>query len=580
MKELFNITPHTTGDGFAMGLMTGEIDVPDKYGGYLVSSGQGSGKTESIKSLIRMKHGDGILYCVDTNEELGKMYDWIICELVNSASCDLRFDDVMIVSSDSRWSYFFDKYKNDPSILLDKKVILITHVRFWTDLINYFLIYKPKEDIGPFDGDFSSLMSRDDLRKYVVFDETPTFINPFVEFDRTLLGVFGKTDDSGKIVSKDRDELELFYDAFIRGTDNDFFKRNCKIDRIKRNVVLNLIPKCFDFWMLSGKETSKKVGITFNPVDLCPGNVTMKNYILVFEGAADILLKGSSCFKLLDVKEKYNTVTDFARLEFGLKRKAVDNEKLSSFLDNIARLITKPTLVVCWKDVNGKEENPGVSSYAAMIKDELLKRNVPPSLFHVTYYGATDNKSTNKYRDMEQIILAGDWNLPNTEAAKIRKAYGTKTDSQAHKDWFFSQLITRIGIRKHIEGERYTVFYTDDFNLDFISRIDSYFNRNKIEARNPIKHEDWRIKLESLNIRKNIKEEIILLAGSDDKMQRAIIQGKEYKKDVTFDFLDMLGITRHDRKRLKYKVLMDNLKRLGITLNIISEQDKDNTKVA
>ena len=71
-----------------------------------------------------------------------------------------------------------------------------------------------------------------------------------------------------------------------------------------------------------------------------------------------------------------------------------------------------------------------------------------------------------------------------------------------------------------------------------------------------------------------------MLAGSDEKMQRAIIQGKEYKKDVTFDFLDMLGITRHDRKRLKYKVLMDNLKRLGITLNIISEQGKDNKNAA
>ena len=579
MKELFNISPHFTGDGFTMKLKTGVIDVPDKHGGYLVSSGQGSGKTESIKSLIRMKHDDGILYCVDTNEELGKMYDWIVKELVGDCSCGLGYDDVMIVSSDSRWSRFFDIYKNNPGILLDKKVILITHVRFWTDLINYFLIYKPKEEVNAFDGDFSSLMSRDDLRKYVVFDETPTFINPFVEFDRTLLGVFGKVDGDGKIVSKDKDELDLFYDAFIRGTGNDFFKRDCKIDRIKRDVVLNLIPKCFDTWMLSDKG-AKKVGITFNPVDLCPGNIEMKNYILVFEGAADILLRGSSCFKLLDVKEKYNTVTDFARLEFGVKRKTVDNEKLSSFLDDIASLITKPTLVVCWKDINGEDESPGISSYADRIRKELLERNVSPSLFHVTYYGATDNKSTNKFRDMEQIILCGDWNLPNTEAAKIRKAYGTRTDSQAHKDWYFSQLITRIGIRKHIEGERYTVFYTDDFNPDFISRMDSYFNRNKIEARNPIKHEDWRTRLEGLSIRKNVKEEIMLLAGSDENMQKAIIQGKEYKKDVTFDFLELLGITRHDRKRLKYKVLIDNLKRLGITLEIISGNDKDRTKAA
>ena len=579
MKELFNISPHFTGDGFTMKLKTGVVDVPDKHGGYLVSSGQGSGKTESIKSLIRMKHDDGILYCVDTNEELGKMYDWIVKELVDDCSCGLGYDDVMIVSSDSRWSHFFDIYKNNPGILLNKKVILITHVRFWTDLINYFLIYKPKEEVDAFDGDFSSLMSREDLRKYVVFDETPTFINPFVEFDRTLLGVFGKVDGDGKIVSKGKDELELFYDTFIRGTGNDFFKRDCKIDRIKRDVVLNLIPKHFDTWMLSDKD-AKKVGITFNPVDLCPGNIAMKNYILVFEGAADILLRGSSCFRLLDVKEKYNTVTDFARLEFGVKRKAVDEEKLSLFLDHIASLITKPTLVVCWKDINGEDESPGISSYASRIRNGLLIRNVNQSLFHVTYYGATDNKSTNLYRDMEQIILAGDWNLPNTEAAKIRKAYGTRTDSQAHKDWYFSQLITRIGIRKHIEGEKYTVFYTDDFNPDFISRMDSYFNKNKIEARNPIKHEDWRIRLESLSIRKNVKEEIILLAGSDDKMKEAIVQGKEYKKDVTFDFLELLGITRHDRKRLKYKVLIDNLKRLGITLEIISGNDKDRTKAA
>ncbi len=36
----------------------------------------------------------------------------------------------------------------------------------------------------------------------------------------------------------------------------------------------------------------------------------------------------------------------------------------------------------------------------------------------------------------------------------------------------------------------------------------------------------------------------MLLAGSDENMQKAIVQGKEYRKDVTFDFLELLGITR------------------------------------
>ena len=38
MKELFNITPHITGDGFRMQLSTGVIDVPDDNGGYIISS--------------------------------------------------------------------------------------------------------------------------------------------------------------------------------------------------------------------------------------------------------------------------------------------------------------------------------------------------------------------------------------------------------------------------------------------------------------------------------------------------------------------------------------------------------------
>ena len=34
MKELFNITPHSTGDGFTMDLKTGVVDVPDENGLY------------------------------------------------------------------------------------------------------------------------------------------------------------------------------------------------------------------------------------------------------------------------------------------------------------------------------------------------------------------------------------------------------------------------------------------------------------------------------------------------------------------------------------------------------------------
>lgn len=572
MKELFNISPHSTGDGFTMDLKTGVVDVPDENGGYIISTSMGAGKTESIKSLIRHKYDMGILYCVDTKEELKKMYCWIIDELVKDKSCGLNYNDVMIVSSDKDFQYQLSLYRDNPEMLMYKKVILITHVRFWTDLINYFLVYNPdkKEEVRPFDGDFTKLMTRDDLRRYVVFDETPTFIKPFVEFDRSILGVFSKMDGEGKITCMDKDGISAFYDRFIRNTKMDFFNDTYKINRIKRDVVLGLIPKYYGSWMV---EEGEKVGITFNPVDICPDDVAIKTHVLIFEGAGNILFKGSSCFKLLDVKEKYNTVTEFKQVEFGLKRNRLDNNKFSSFLDDVAKLIDKPSLVVCWKDVNGNDEGPGISSYAERVRNGLLERGLSEDTFSVTYYGASDNKSTNQYRDMKQIILCGDWSLPNTEAAKIRKAYGTKADSQDLKMWFFAQLITRIGIRKHIKGDRYTVLYTCDFEECFIDRLDSYFNKNKLIPISPMIHEDWKVKLEGMKIRSNIKSEIITLAGSDDKMQQAIVQGKGFRKEVTFDLLDMLGIRRILHEKQRYNTLVETLKKIGITLVILSSRD-------
>ena len=563
MRELFDITPHSTGPGFRMRLKTGEIDVPDGRGGYIVSSGMGSGKTESIKSLIRHKHDEGILYCVDTRDELEKMFGWIVENLVMEGV--LRMEDVMIISSDPGRADFLGQYRDNPEVLMEKKVILITHVRFWTDLINHFLIYKPQKEVAPFDGDFRTLMGRDDLRGYVIFDETPTFINPFVEFDRSMLGIFGKTDENGNIVCKPPEELGRYYDLFIRGGRNDLFNQAYRINRMKRDVVLGLIPKYYGSWVMSDTD---KVGITFYPVDLCPGGMTISTHILIFEGAGNILFRGSTRFTLLDTESKYNTVTDFRRMDFGLSRKCFDEAGFGTFVKRIGRLIDKPSLIVCWKDINGDDDGPGKSGYAERFKRLLVAEGVDPGLFTVTYYGATDNKSTNSYRDIEQILLCGDWNLPNTESAKIRRAYGTSTDPHSQKDWYFSQLITRIGIRKHIEGEVYTVWYTDDFDERFIERMDAYFNENRVVDRKSVSHNDWEKRLEGMKIRSNLKDEIILLARYDKDMQKAITMDDEYTKEVTFVYLEMIGIKRYVRERRKYDRLVETLSKLKITLVI------------
>ena len=565
MKELFNIKPHQTGPGFLMKLKTGEIDVPDERGGYIISSGCGSGKTESIKSLIRNKYNEGILYCVDTKEELDKMYNWIIDNLVDVMP-GLKKEDVMIISSDDEHYISLSEYKDNPEIIMQKKILLITHVRFWTDLINFFLIYKPTSDVDPFDGDFRKLMTRDDLRGYIVFDETPTFIKPFVTFSSVMMGNFTDIDDEGMPRSKKPEDIERFYDLFVKGTSSEIFNTKYRIGRIKKQVALNLIPDYYDSWSISGK---KELSISFYPVDLCPDNTTINTHILIFEGVGDILFKDIRNYKLLDTSEKYNTVVDFQKLEFGITRKNHNDSLFERVMTKIAGFITEPTLIISWKEVNDEKSDSGNSGYRERIRNALLRRNVDCSLFHVTYYGANDNKSTNCFRDYKQIVLLGDWNLPNTESSKIRRAYGMTTDTQDYKDWFFIQLISRIGIRKHIKGESYKVIYTDDFDSWFIERMKRYFNDNLIIRKYSLTNNDWEKKIEEMKIRKNVKEEIIKLIGSDNNLQNTITLGKEYSINVGFDYLENIGIKRDRRERGKYSTLIETLKKIGIELNIL-----------
>ena len=565
MRELFNIEPHSTGPGFLMRLKTGEIDVPDERGGYIISSGCGSGKTESIKSLIRNKYNEGILYCVDTKEELDKMYNWIIDNLVDVMP-GLKKEDVMIISSDDEHYISLSEYKDNPEIIMQQKILLITHVRFWTDLINFFLIYKPTSDVDPFDGDFRKLMIRDDLRGYIVFDETPTFIKPFVTFSSVMMGNFTDIDNEGKTRSKKPEDIERFYDRFIKGTSSEIFNTKYRIGRIKKQVALNLIPDYYDSWSISGR---KELSISFYPVDLCPDNTTINTHILIFEGVGDILFKDIRNYKLLDTSEKYNTIVDFQKLEFGITRKNHNDSLFERVMTKIAGLITEPTLIISWKEVNDEKSDSGNSGYRERIRNALLRRNVDCSLFHVTYYGANDNKSTNCFRDYKQIVLLGDWNLPNTESSKIRRAYGMTTDTQDYKDWFFIQLISRIGIRKHIKGESYKVIYTDDFDFWFIERMTRYFNYNQIIRKYSLTNNDWEKKIEEMKIRKNVKEEIIKLIGSDNNLQNAITLGQEYSINVGFDYLENIGIKRDRRERGKYSTLIETLKKIGIELNIL-----------
>ena len=225
----FSIKEHSNAKGFNVSFKTGSATIPDQEGGYIISTGCGSGKTESIKDLIRKKFEHGVVYCVDTKAEAIKIHDWVLSDLVGLTP--LKQDDVVLLHGENKEELW--EYKNNPELLMQKKVIILTHVRFWTDIINYFLIYRPKQEVPLFLGDFKTLMQRGDLRQYVIFDETPIFLKPFCSIPSSMFGAFLE-DKNGSWQCKSLEGIYRYYDKFVEGTDNDLFKTNNKLNSIKK----------------------------------------------------------------------------------------------------------------------------------------------------------------------------------------------------------------------------------------------------------------------------------------------------------------------------------------------------------
>lgn len=589
-----NITPSTTGGGFTMNLTNGTIKVPDKQGFYVISTGCGSGKTQNSKSLIKQKFNEGILYCVDTNSELIKMYDWIKKEGFVDAS------DVQIITSDSAYRDELEKYRENPELLLKKKILLITHVRLWTDLINYFLVYNPNlSSTNPFDGDFQALMARDDLRKYIIIDETPLFIKPFATVPREILGVFSNLDNkTGKWMCRKKNEIANAYKTFVEGTDRDPFvkKGGKKSMKIKRDVILSLIPKYYNEWMQSPKKD--ECNITFNPFDLM--QKVVKSHILVLEGAGDLLFGGSNKhFKLLNIQKKYNANVEFESYPFGLKRKGEDfikdkntgeqvfsaefNEQFDAYKDWLTLKIknnqasNKKTLIVVWKDYgknNGKyRHKEDDKTFFNKVYDVLKSNNdLDSSYYHVIYYGSSESKSTNEYREYNEIILSGEWMLPNSETKKFDANFGIETSNERHCLWFYIQLICRIGIRNQ-DGKDYKVWYSDDFKSErFFNELKDYFtnkqtNNNKSTPKKMFK--SWlEERLKAVGFNKRHYEALNMLLKQDSNIEDKIKNGQPYSITITFNDMQKISPRKTRRKR-EYDSLVNELRKIQIILDVV-----------
>lgn len=576
MNELYHITPHENGRGYKMELSTGNITMPDTPGCYVVSTGCGGGKTESTKSLIRQKYEEGIIYCVDTKVELDKMYNWIIENLCARPGSNLSLTDVLILSSDTQYRDFLSEYQDHPEAIMWKKIILLTHVRFWSDLINFFLIYRPQGMVDAFDGDFETLMIREDLRRYIIFDETPLFIKPFFTMSRAVLGCFSKLNEDGTFSCRTKREMVKYYNTFVSHTDEDPFPgARHRLNRIKIEVVFGMIEKMYPQWYASDNR-DYNMSITFTPADLCQRVV--KTHIIILEGAGDVLFRFGHNYNLIDVPNKYNCNVIFEPFEFDIRRREVlDHEKFENFITGLrhhllsSQRMGRRSLVVVWKN-SGEIYTADDSTFYELVSSRLQSdRRLDGESYRLIYFGSTDSKSTNDFRDFTDIVLCGTWHIPNNDTYRFQTSFGVDTNNNEHILWAYVQLLSRIGIRKH-DGQDYRVWFSNDYSNSFISALDDYFNHNTLRERiiEPERiPEPLRLMIRDSNIgkKKLFTKELCALMDFDPEIREALKVNRRYQVEISLDDIYRI-IPRHDKKRGKYSVLRNNLAKIGIELHI------------
>jgi len=508
--------------------------------------------------------------------ELDKMYNWIIENICDRPGSNLSATDVLILSSDAQYREFLSEYQDHPEAIMWKKIILLTHVRFWSDLINFFLIYRPQGMVDAFDGDFETLMKREDLRRYIIFDEPPLFIKPFFTMSRVVLGCFSKLNEDGTFSCRTKREMVRYYNTFVSHTDEDPFPNaRHRLNRIKIEVVFGMIEKMYPQWYASDNR-DYNMSITFTPADLCQRVV--KTHIIILEGAGDVLFRFGHNYNLIDVPNKYNCNVIFEPFKFDIRRREVlDHEKFENFITGLrhhllsSQRMGRRSLVVVWKN-SGEIYTTDDSTFYELVSSSLQSdRRLNGDSYRLIYFGSTDSKSTNEFRDFTDIVLCGTWHIPNNDTYRFQTSFGVDTNNNEHVLWAYVQLLSRIGIRKH-DGQDYRVWFSDDYSNSFISALDDYFNHNTLRGRiiEPERiPEPLRLMIRDSNIgkKKLFTKELCALMDYEPDIREALKVQRRYQVEISLDDIYRI-IPRHDKKRGKYSVLRNNLAKIGIELHI------------
>lgn len=520
---------------------------PTANGLHISASSCGSGKTSIISEIAQTHASEGVLIVVPTIEAATELYR--------------KLPSAYILHSGNIGE--MESYRNNPTGLMTKNILVITSARLIIDPVELFLDY----GFGK-------------KRKYVLIDELINFYPEPFSIPQTLSDALtyidrAKTHKTGHLVGSVMVDGKIYYrhtygtlgelKAAFQGGGHKLFKgKSTALGEYKTNKILQHV-----------------LSDGFSPIRQKVMDFADSHVVILFDGTADIVFKGDK--RLLALSgSRYRSDIEFIRFPMPIKRKNKESFKVDDFdkyASDLMKMIADITkneklLVVTWKtldvfrnDLNAdKLENYKVSiDFPERLKEILVRNGAVKSNLKVIYRGSGQDRGSNEYRDFESIMFLGEWHIPDNITSDIGSMFGCKCEFGDYKKSLIVQTICRLQIRKH-QGLPIKVYISEDIDYNLMYEVQEYFKANS----------DSGCKIFGLTNpcpkykrpEKGYMIDLAFLESYDANIRNAIENNMPYSFSITLS--ELYSIIPKDRKaKDRYNNLIRHLKdKLGITMNI------------
>lgn len=303
--------------------------IPQVYGGYVIPSGCGSGKTMAIRELILRFMNDGVVYSAATIDECNEMYDYLI-------HMGVRQNDIILLHSDyTSKGVNTNLMKRNDDEIRRRPILICTHHKLLHEHNEILYEYKaPSYDyLNVYTKSHRVMTSPINTRQYVFIDEVPSCESLSIKLTRSdiekltyleyedreekevridkntgeekLVDVINRylvTDSQGNpIRTKIRNikDFEVLFNSTKKTL--QIYKENCESNRKKNEVLMDLTYDNMDMLINTEKE---EIILTRTLADMLYEDINSR--IIIFEGTGDLTFHNSKAFRVLNDKNELN----------------------------------------------------------------------------------------------------------------------------------------------------------------------------------------------------------------------------------------------------------------------------------